>query len=134
MRLCIPSETKGGLEDRVGYHFGRVHNYTLYDDETETVEIIQNTSSHMGGTKLPAELLREHNIDIMLCGGVGRRAIQLFEQFGIEVYIDAQGTVKDAIELFKNNKLRMATDKDACQQHKYRGEDRGVHEHHHHHH
>ena len=86
----------------------------------------------MVGTKLPAELLREYNIDIMLCGGLGRRAIQLFEHFGIEVYIGARGTVKDAIEQFNDKKLQMATDKDACQEHKYRGEGHGDHEHHHH--
>lgn len=132
MRLCIPSETKDGLEAQVGYHFGRVPLYTIYDDKTKTVEIINNTSSHTGGTKLPAELLREHNIDIMLCGGLGRRAINLFEQFGIEVYIGARGKVKDAIEQFDHKKLQMATDRDACQQHKYRGE--GIGEHHDHHH
>ena len=122
MRICIPSETTGGLEDQVGYHFGRVANYTIYDGKTKKVEVIENTSSHRGGTKLPAELLREYNVDIMICGGIGRRAIQLFEQYGVEIYIGAQGIVKDAIELFKQNKLQMATDKDACQQHKYRNE------------
>ena len=128
MRLCIPSEKKGGLKDQVGYHFGRVPSYTIYDDNTKEVEIVQNTSSHMGGTKLPAELLHEHNVNVMLCGGVGRRAIQLFEQFGVEVYSGAQGTVENAIEQFFNNELRMTTDKDACQEHKYRGE--GHDEHH----
>jgi len=123
MRICIPSETTGGLEDQVGYHFGRVVNYTIYDGNTNKVEVIENTSSHRGGTKLPAELLREYNVDIMICGGIGRRAIQLFEQYGVEIYIGAQGIVKDAIEQFKQNKLQMATDKDACQQHKYRNED-----------
>jgi predicted Fe-Mo cluster-binding NifX family protein len=132
MRLCIPSETTGGLEDQVGYHFGRVQNYTIYDEGTNEVEIIENTSSHRGGTKLPAELLHEHNVDVMICGGIGRRAIQLFEQFGVEIYIGAQGAVRDAIELFKNKKLTMATDKEACQQHKYRGEGTGQgHEHYH---
>ncbi len=132
MRLCIPSETKGGLDDQVGYHFGRVPSYTIYDEKNKEVEIVQNTSSHMGGTKLPAELLQEQNVDIMLCGGVGRRAIQLFEQYGIEVYVGAQGKVKDAIEQFSQNELRMATDKDACQEHKYRSEDHGENQGHHH--
>ncbi|UCG01898.1 MAG: NifB/NifX family molybdenum-iron cluster-binding protein [Candidatus Heimdallarchaeota archaeon] len=132
MRLCIPSETKDGLESQVGYHFGRVPLYTIYDDETQDVIIIKNTSTHMGGNKLPAELLYEHNIDVMLCGGLGRRAIQLFEQYGVEVFVGAYGTVKDAIRQFKDKKLQMATDKTACQEHKYRGE--GGHEelgHHH---
>lgn len=132
MRLCIPSETEDGLKAQVGYHFGRVPLFTIYDDKIKEIEIVKNTSSHRGGTKLPAELLREHNIDIMLCGGLGRRAIHLFEQFGIEVYIGAQGTVKDAIEQFNDKKLHMATDKDACQEHKYRGEGGGEHHGHHH--
>ncbi|MFX0085255.1 MAG: NifB/NifX family molybdenum-iron cluster-binding protein [Candidatus Hodarchaeota archaeon] len=132
MRYCIPSETIGGLEDQVGYHFGRVPVYTIYDDSTKEVEIVKNTSSHMGGTKLPAELLSEHNVQIMLCGGVGRRAIQLFENFGIEVYVGVQGTVEEAIKQFNRNKLRMATDKDACQQHKYRSKDHGNSYGHHH--
>lgn len=132
MRLCIPSETNGGLEDQVGYHFGRVENYTIYDDNTDAVEIITNTSSHRGGTKLPAELLREHGVNVMLCGGIGRRAIQLFEQYGVEIYVGAQGTVRDAIEQYKNNVLTMATDKEACRQHTFRGEGHGLgHEHHH---
>ena len=132
MRLCIPSETTGGLEDQVGYHFGRVINYTIFDDTSNQVEIIENTSSHRGGTKLPAELLRDHNVDVMICGGIGRRAIQLFEQYGVEIYIGAQGIVKDVIEQFKQNKLQMATNKDACQQHKYRKDDHN-HDHEHHH-
>lgn len=132
MRLCIPSNTRGGLDDQVGYHFGRVPSYTIFDDSTNEVEIIENTSSHRGGTKLPAELLREHNVDVMICGGIGRRAIQIFEQSGVEIYIGAQGAVRDAIEQFRNNKLTMATDKEACQQHKYRGEGIGHGQEHHH--
>ncbi|MHA1444664.1 MAG: NifB/NifX family molybdenum-iron cluster-binding protein [Candidatus Hodarchaeales archaeon] len=122
MKICIPSESSGGLEDTVGYHFGRVDNYTIYDTENEKVEIIPNTSSHKGGTKLPAELLQGHGIDIMICGGLGRRAIQLFEQFGIEVYSGAKGTIDDAIKQFENGSLNMATDADACREHKYHDE------------
>ncbi|MHA1974077.1 MAG: NifB/NifX family molybdenum-iron cluster-binding protein [Candidatus Hodarchaeales archaeon] len=119
MRICIPSETKGGLKDQLGYHFGRVPTYTIFDDEKNDVEIINNTSTHMGGEKYPAEILHDYKVDVMICGGIGRRAIQLFEQFGIEVYAGAQGTIKDAIDQYKNQKLQMATDKDACQEHKF---------------
>lgn len=132
MRFCIPSETKGGLEDKVGYHFGRVPVYTIYDTNKNKVEIVKNTSTHMGGIKLPADLLNEHNINVMLCGGIGRRAIQLFEKYGIEVFSGAEGTVGKAIEQFNQNKLSMATDKTACQEHKYRNEEH--HDNHSHHH
>lgn len=122
MLLCIPSESSGGLEDNVGYHFGRVDNYTVYDTEKKQTTIIANTSSHKGGTQLPADLLREHGIDTMICGGLGRRAIQLFEQYGIEVYAGAKGTIADAIKQFENGILTMATDADACREHKFHDE------------
>ena len=96
--------------------------YTIYDTENEKVEIIPNTSSHKGGTKLPADLLQGHGIDIMICGGLGRRAIQLFEQFGIEVYSGAKGTIADAIKQFEDGSLTMTTDADACREHKYHDE------------
>lgn len=49
MKISIPSNSKGGLEDQVGQHFGKVLNYTRYDTETGEVSIIPNTSEHNGG-------------------------------------------------------------------------------------
>jgi predicted Fe-Mo cluster-binding NifX family protein len=125
MIICIPSESNCGLQDNIGYHFGRVEYYTIYNDDSEEVIVIKNTSTHKGGKKLPAELLRDLNVNIMLCGSIGRKAIQLFEEFGVEVYAGAQGTVNDALKQFKGNKLKITTKKDACQEHKFRGESQG---------
>ena len=38
------------------------------------------------------------------------------------VYVGAYGTVKDALEMWKNNKLQPATDENACAQHAFRGD------------
>jgi predicted Fe-Mo cluster-binding NifX family protein len=114
-----------GLDEAVGEHFGRVPNYTIYDTETEQVEVIPNTSEHMGGRGLPPEVISKANVDIMLCGGLGRRAIMLFEQFGIMVYVGAYGTVRDAIQMWKDGRLDPATDENACRQHAHRGERHG---------
>ncbi|MHA2304927.1 MAG: NifB/NifX family molybdenum-iron cluster-binding protein [Candidatus Hodarchaeales archaeon] len=132
MRFCIPSETKGGLEDKVGYHFGRVPVYTIYDSDTEKIKIVKNTSTHRGGIKLPAELLNKYEVNVMICGGLGRRAIQLFEKYGIEVYEGAQGTIKDVIEQFKQKKLALATDKTACKEHQFRKKEHNDHHSNHH--
>jgi predicted Fe-Mo cluster-binding NifX family protein len=122
MKIAIPTLGNRGLNETVGEHFGRVPTYTLIDTETNEVRIIQNTSHHLGGEGYPPELLAKNGVEIMLCSGLGRRAIQMFEQFGIEVYVGAYGTVKDVIEMWKNNKLELATDENACRQHKFHGE------------
>lgn len=126
MKICVPTMGNRGMDEYVGEHFGRVPTYTIIDTETNEVKVIPNTSEHMGGIGLPAEILARHGIDTMICSGLGRRAIGLFEQYGIMVYVGAYGTVKDALEMWKNNRLQVATDENACRQHAYRR-----HEHHH---
>ena len=58
----------------------------------------------------------------MICRGLGRRAISMFEQMGIEVYIGASGTVRDTIAAFKQETLQKASEGDACAQHAFRDE------------
>ena len=65
MRICVPTEGNGGLDDRVGEHFGRSPTYTIYDTETGEVEILPNTSEHLGGSGLPAELLAQAGVDVV---------------------------------------------------------------------
>jgi len=117
MKLCIPSSGQDGLESMIGQHFGKVPYFTIIDSETEEVEIVPNTSEHMGGVGVPPEQLSKLGVDIMLCGGLGRKAVQLFENYGIEVYAGAEGTVADAVNAWKNGKLEKASMNNACQGH-----------------
>ncbi|HDO19670.1 MAG TPA: dinitrogenase iron-molybdenum cofactor biosynthesis protein [Thermoplasmatales archaeon] len=115
MKICIPTAGSGGLGDMVGEHFGRVPTYTIVDLETGDVKIIRNTSIHMGGTLYPPEIMAKEGVDVMICRGLGRRAIGMFRDFNIDVYIGAEGTVERAIELFKQGKLRKAEVLDGCE-------------------
>ena len=127
MKVCIPTNSEKGLDDTVGEHFGRVPTYTIVDLEKNDVKVIPNTSNHMGGARNPPEILVEHGVNVMICQGLGRRAISMFTDFGIDVYIGASGTVKDAIDAYKKGSLQKAAEGDACQRHAFRGE--GPHSH-----
>ena len=122
MKVCIPSMGDKGLDEQVGEHFGRVPIYTIYDSETKDVKIVPNDSSHTGGTGYPAQNIAKLGVDIMLCGGLGKRAITMFEEAGIMVYMGATGTVKDAIGAWEKEALTPATDETACAQHAFRGQ------------
>ncbi len=110
------------MDEQVGEHFGRVPNYTMIDSETDEVQVIDNTSEHMGGTGYPAEILANAGVNVMICGGLGRRAIMMFEERGVMVYVGASGTVGNAYQMYKNGQLQAATDENACAQHAFRGE------------
>jgi len=111
---------ENGLDNTVGEHFGRVPTYTIVDLETNKVKVIPNTSEHTGGQGYPPEIMAKEGVDILVCRGLGRRAISMFEQLGIEVYIGASGTVRDAVAAFKQETLQKASEGDACSQHAFR--------------
>jgi len=119
MILCFPTEGNKGLDDVIGYHFGRVPFFTLYNTETEEVKIIPNDSEHAGGHGLPGEILSRLGINTLICRGAGRRALQIFTGNGISVYFGATGTVNESLQAWKDNKLQLAAEGDACQDHAY---------------
>ncbi|MFH0816057.1 MAG: NifB/NifX family molybdenum-iron cluster-binding protein [Methanobacteriota archaeon] len=119
MIIGVPTNGDKGLDEQVGDHFGRVPTYTLVDTETNKVRVVRNTSEHMGGVGKPPEHLAKEGVNVLLCSGLGPRAITMFEGYGIEVYVGAQGTVRNTIELWKAKKLQVATDENACKEHQH---------------
>ncbi len=122
MKICIPTVGEKGLDNLVGEHFGRVPTYTIVDIDTNEVKVIPNTSEHMGGQGHPPEIMAREGVKVMVCRGLGRRAIIMFEELGIDVYIGATGTVRDAITAFKQGSLQKAGVNDACGQHAFRNQ------------
>jgi predicted Fe-Mo cluster-binding NifX family protein len=132
MKVAIPTEGKKGMDEQVSGHFGRALTYTIVDTESGAVEIVENTSDHMGGRGKPPELLAARGVQLVLCANLGPSALQLLCARGIEAYIGASGTVKDALVLYNEKKLAAASEESSCKDGRHHhGE--GRHEHHGHH-
>ena len=125
MKVAVPTMGDRGLEELVGEHFGRVPTYTVVDTETNEVKVLINTSEHQGGSGYPPEIMAKAGVDVMLCRGLGRRAVAMFEEMGIHVYVGAMGAVKDAILQYQDGILEEATDENACRQHAFHDEGHG---------
>ena len=87
MRIAISTETNNGLDSVVAHHFGRCPFFALVDVEgrdIKAVEVIENPfyAGHQSG-QVPG-FIHTQNADVMLSGGMGRRAIDFFQQYGIE--------------------------------------------------
>lgn len=118
MKIVIPTDDKKGLDAKIAEHFGRCNTYTFINGKGEILEIIDNTSEHMGGQGLPPEIMKEHGADVLLCRGLGPRALNLCDEFGIEVYVKDTETVSQIFKMWKNNQLQKATSQDVCEEHK----------------
>jgi predicted Fe-Mo cluster-binding NifX family protein len=119
MKVCIPTDGDRGLDEQLAAHFGWAATFTMVDMDTDEVRVIKNHSSHMGGTKLPPEILAEEGAEVMLVGGLGSKAVQMFEHFGIDVFIGGTGKVRDVIEEWKMGRLNRAAEDNACQEHQH---------------
>jgi predicted Fe-Mo cluster-binding NifX family protein len=119
MKIVIPTEGKIGLGDKIAEHFGRCNTYTFLDENGKVLEIIDNTSEHMGGQGLPPELMKKHGANVLLCRDLGPRALNLCEEFGIEVYTALAETAGDIFEMWRDGKLKKAGAGDVCEQHKF---------------
>jgi len=117
-KIVIPTDNKKGLNDLVAEHFGRCNTYTFLDENGNILEIVNNTSEHMGGSGLPPELMKKHGANVLLCGGLGPRALELCNEFGIEVYVSQAVKVNEIFSLWKNKKIKKASSEDVCEEHK----------------
>ena len=118
MKIVVPTNDKKGLDSSIAEHFGRCETYTFLDGKGNIIKIIDNTSEHMGGIGFPPELMKKHNANVLLCKGLGPRALNLCEQLGIDVYVYQAETVKEIFYLWKNKKLNKANFEDVCEEHR----------------
>jgi len=117
MKIAIPTNGDRGLDEEIGFHFGRVSTYTIVDTDTNEVTVIDNTSEHQGGTGLPPDIIVRAGASVMLISAAGMMAIQMLNKYGIKVYTGAQGTVRQALEDLEKGVLKSADIDDACEGH-----------------
>ncbi|NLI73794.1 MAG: dinitrogenase iron-molybdenum cofactor biosynthesis protein [Euryarchaeota archaeon] len=117
MIICVPTEGDRGLDEAVCQHFGRATTFTLYDIDTGNIRVVENRSEHMGGVGTPPEHLSREGVNIVIAGGLGPKAIDMLNNYDIEVFVGAGGTVREAIELWRNKSIERATRDNACRDH-----------------
>lgn len=107
-RIAISSEDDRGLDSVVSPHFGRCPYFILVDVEGRDVQAVNAVQNPFYGHHQPGEVpafIHGQNADVMLAGGMGGRAIQFFQQFGIEAATGASGTVQMSLERYLGGEL-----------------------------
>jgi len=111
MRVVVSSDDNNGLDSVVSPHFGRCPYYVLVDFEGREVKHVSTVANpyydHHQQGQVPG-FIRSQGADVMLTGGMGRRALALFEQYGVEAVTGASGTARHALEGYLGGKLRGA--------------------------
>lgn len=82
----------------VSGHFGHCEAYALYLAENSVIGHIEDLKSpgHEPG-KLPP-FLASHGVNLIIAGGMGQRAVDLFHENGIDVILGVKGAVDKAAQ------------------------------------
>lgn len=108
MRIAVSVDTNDNWESVVAHHFGRCPHFAIVDmegNEVQSLEIIVNPyfAHHQPG-QVPS-FIHEQQVNVMLCGGMGRRAIEAFQNLGVQAFTGATGTVRTALETYLGGEL-----------------------------
>jgi len=115
MRIAVASEN--GM---VTGHFGHCENFNIFDTENDQIvksESIPNPGHRPGF--LP-NFLSDIGVNVIISGGMGGGAIDIFNEKGIEVIIGASGNAKAAAELYLQGKLKSTGS--VCHEHQHQDE------------
>jgi len=112
MKIVVSSDNNRKLDSSVSHHFGRCPYFTIVDieeNEIINVELIENPyfNSHSPG-QVPS-FIQGLGAEVMLAGGMGRRAISIFDNFGIKCSTGAAGTVRNAVNNYVSGGLSAAS-------------------------
>ncbi|MDD4006073.1 MAG: NifB/NifX family molybdenum-iron cluster-binding protein [Bacilli bacterium] len=115
LKIAIASENENVTE-----HFGHCLNFNIY--ESDNVKIIKHTSIPNPGHRpgfLPV-FLADLGVNVIISGGMGGGAIDLFNEKGIEVIVGASGKAEDAATAYLAGDLKSTGS--VCHQHMHHGE------------
>ncbi len=107
MKICIPSEGPDPSAE-VDSMFGRARYFIIFDDQSGKHEYIDNSENMdraSGAGIQAARQVAEKDVDCVISGHVGPRALNVLQEAGIRVCSGASGLVWDAIEACQNDEL-----------------------------
>ncbi|TET61979.1 dinitrogenase iron-molybdenum cofactor biosynthesis protein [Candidatus Aerophobetes bacterium] len=110
LKIEVAAEDKKGLEAEVSMHFGRCPYYVILEKDDgkikEPAAVIENPYARVHGPpgQVPS-FLTHYEIQAIMAGGMGPRAVRMFIRYGIKVVTEAHGKVKEAVTSFLRGDL-----------------------------
>ena len=118
MKICIPTDTNEGIKSRICDHFGSARFFAIYDTESKSVQVLENSNSHhVHGTCHPLSVLNDKEIDAVVCRGMGLRAVNVLKEAGIKAFKVDVSTVEEVAEKCQKSDLEAITPDSACKDH-----------------
>ncbi|MBN1694451.1 NifB/NifX family molybdenum-iron cluster-binding protein [candidate division WOR-3 bacterium] len=107
MKICITSQGDN-LDAEVDSRFGRANYFLIVNTDKMDFESIQNPYTGAGGGAgiQAAQFVANKAVEAVITGNTGPNAFQVLKEAGLSVISGVSGSVKSAIEKYKNGELK----------------------------
>jgi|SRR3989339_760807 len=91
--------------DSVSGHFGRCQKYSFFEVEGKTVKSKSHADCPAHQPGFIPRWLKEQGVNVVIAGGAGVKAQELFTEFGIKYFLGVQGKIEEVVKLLLDGKL-----------------------------
>jgi predicted Fe-Mo cluster-binding NifX family protein len=102
------SSTGPDPDAQVDLRFGRCRNFVLIEDKTGDFEFLDNEAVASGGGAgiQAAQMLVDAGVEAVITGNIGPNAISVLKAAGISAYHCGAGTVRKALQKYRDGSLQ----------------------------
>ncbi|MBD6955632.1 MAG: NifB/NifX family molybdenum-iron cluster-binding protein [Thermoplasmata archaeon] len=107
MIIALPLEENMGEKSRISPHFGRSGYFAFVEVEGKEIKsfrIVENPFREHGVGDLP-EFIKKQGAEMLIAYGMGERAIEFFNSYGIRVILGVEGNFLSAVRDFLSGKI-----------------------------
>lgn len=103
------------LDSNIDTRFGRASKFIICNDQDDNFEVIennQNLNAMQGAGIQSAQTILDNNINVVITGHCGPKAFRVLQMAKVKVITGVNGTVRQALELYRTNQLKPANNAD----------------------
>ena len=115
MKIAVASE--GSM---VTEHFGHCESFSIFETEGNQISKIENVPNPGHRPGFLPNFLNEMGVNVIISGGMGGGAIEIFNEKNIEVIVGASGSARTAAEQYLKGELKSTGS--VCHEHQHIGE------------
>lgn len=111
MKIAIPAEDKS-MDKSVYVSFGRAPYFLLYNTKTKESEYLDNSAIlNQGGAGIrAAQVIADNSVKALITPRCGENAEKVLSSAEVLIYKSIDGTIKENIDAFCDEKLSLLTD------------------------
>jgi predicted Fe-Mo cluster-binding NifX family protein len=115
MRIAVASEGTN-----VTGHFGHCDSFLIFDAENGGIIRQENVPNPGHRPGFLPNFLADRGVNVIISGGMGGGAVEIFNERSVEVVVGASGTAKDAVERYLKGELKSTGS--VCHEHQHHDE------------